>query len=88
MATALVFPPSTFNAVPAANGSVDLTFDVAYSLDSGTIDMDLVTVNVAAGETPAVLMGRVSAAVSARATQRGYSVPKTSITILSSFSKG
>ncbi len=88
MATAIVFPPSTEKAAPGVAGSIDLTFDVAYSLDNGVIDMHLVSVNVASGETPAVLMGRVSAAVTARATQRGYSVPKSAITILSSFSKG
>ncbi len=88
MATAIVFPPLTEKVTPGPNGSIDLTFDVAFSLDAGFIDMDLVTVNVAPGDTAATLMSRVSAAVSGRATQRGYTVTKSAITILSSFSKG
>ncbi len=87
MATAIVFPPVAGNAVAAATG-LDLTFDVAFGLDSGAVDMDVVTINVAPGDTASTLMTRLSSGVSKRATERGYSVAKSAITILSAFSKG
>lgn len=87
MASAYVFPSSSENTAIAAGGGLILTHTVAYGLDNGTIDLDLVTITIAAGDSAATINSRLSTAVSNRASERGYAVAKSGIT-LPTISKG
>ncbi len=81
MATALMLglanPPE-----PASAGGMELTFNVAFSLDNGKIDLELVTIVIAAGDTANVINGKMSSAISSLATSRGHSVAKSAITTI------
>ncbi len=81
MATALVL---NLHALPepATAGGMELTYNVAFSLDNGKIDFELVTIVIAAGDTANVINGKMSSAISSLATSRGYSVAKTAITTI------
>ncbi len=81
MASAFVFPATPEQAAPAAGGGLSVTYSVAFGLDSGGVDLDVVTVVVSAGDSAATITSRLSAAVSARATERGYAVAKSAITL-------
>ncbi len=65
-----------------SGGGLEVKYNVAFGLDNGTVDLDVVTVVIGANDAPNVINGKMSSAVSALATSRGYSVAKTAITTL------
>ncbi len=85
MATALVIGVSSSAA--ASGGGLELVYNVAFGLDGGGVDLDVVTIVVASGDSGNIINGKLSNAVSALASSRGYSVAKSAIT-LPTYSKG
>ncbi len=81
MATALVV--SVVNEPPEVSGSgLSVKYNVAFGLDNGSVDLDVVTVIIAAGDTANVINGKMSSAVQNLATSRGHSVARSAITTL------
>ncbi len=72
---------------PAASGGLEVSYNVAFGLDGGAVDISTVTVVLAAGDTGNVINSKLSTAVSNLATSLGYTIAKTAITT-PTYSKG
>ncbi len=86
MATALVTGIAS-NPAPAANGGLELSYNVAFGLDNGVTDVSVVTVIVAAGDSGTVINGKLSTAVQNLAASLGFTLARSGIT-LPAYSKG
>jgi hypothetical protein len=62
-------------------------YGVQFFRDNGTSDRDIVDVTIAAGDTPNTIVGKIAAAVRARATVLGLIIPANAVAI-PAFSKG
>ncbi len=85
MATALVTGP--VERRPADAGGLELVYEVSFGLDNRTVDLDVLTIVVAAGDTGNVISARLSTAVQNLAVSRGYAVARSAIT-LPAYTKG
>ncbi len=84
MASAMVIGIAEY--APSALG-LDVTYQVAFVRDNGTLDLDNVVVGMLAGDTTNTLASKLATAVRARATVLGYTIPSNGV-ILPAFGKG
>ncbi len=84
MASAMVVGVGGYQPTPTG---IDVTYDVVFVRDNGTLDIDQVTLGMLAGDTANTISGKLATAVRNRATALGYAVPSNGV-ILPAFAKG
>ena len=85
MASSVVVYATSAEAAPT--GGINITYMVAFAKDNNTTDVDLVTVNIAPGDTPNAINSKIATGVRDRAAALGYAIPANGISI-PSYSKG